>query len=213
MVTVGSLPNFVDLERICKEHPGADGSNVAVRIQAVEAMAVLHDAPVVPFLEQAILKDTHWDVCEAAAKALVKQGDAAVPVLRARLVDRRPFIRIIAAQGVGQKGDIAAIPALVKMAREKDALSRLTALWALGEILRANPETVADTLPALLTGLHDVEAVIRAGAVKAVVRAQVLPDEARKQVIQALQNSLADNSPLVTVAAKCALLESYTESK
>jgi outer membrane protein assembly factor BamB len=212
-VAAGPPPTFMELERIWKEHPAADGPDVAVRIQAVEAMAALHDEPVVPFLEQAMLKDPHWDVCEAAAKALVKQGDAAVPALRARLADRRPFIRIIAAHGLGQKADTAAVPALVKMEQEKDALSRLTALRALGEILRANPETAADALPALLAGLHDVEAVVRAGAVEALGRAQVLPDEAQTQVIQALQNALADRSPLVTAAAKRALLESYPASK
>ncbi len=201
--------SFRELRERYAQHPAATGPDVAVRIQVVEAMAPLPDPQAVPFLLEATLKDPHWDVCEAAAKALGRQGDGAIPGLRSLVADRRPFIRIIAAQELGQLTAAAAVPELVKELQEADALSRLAALQALGEITRAHPEQTGDTVPALLAALQDPEAIVRAGAVVALGRAPIPPGDLRGAAVRALLDALTDHSPLVTATAQRVLAGPY----
>jgi outer membrane protein assembly factor BamB len=205
--------SFAELKERYAQHPAAEGPEVAVRIEVVEAMAQVRDPQAVPFLVEATLNDPHWDVCEAAAKALGQQGEAAVPALRSLVGDRRPFIRIIAAQNLGQLGAAAGVPELVKMLGEGDALSRLAALQALGEITRGHGEVTEATVPSLLARLKDEEAAVRAGAAEALGRAQVAAGDLRETGVRALLDALADRSSLVTAAARRALTESYQVSR
>jgi hypothetical protein len=103
-------------------------------------------------------------VCEAAAKALVKQGGAAVLALRAQLADKRPFVRIIAAQGLGQRAEASALSELVKMTQESDTLSRLAALRA--RVVRA-----------LLDALADRSSLVTAAAERALTESYQTPKE------------------------------------
>ena len=60
------------------------------------------------------------------------------------------------------------MPDLVEAScRQADALSRLAAMQALGDIVRAHPDTAAEAVPALLRALKDAEALVRAGAAEA----------------------------------------------
>lgn len=200
---------FAELKQRFAEHPAAEGPDVAVRIEVVEAMAGLAEPEVVSFLAEATLKDPHWDVCEAAAKSLGRQGEAALGVLRSLAADNRPFIRIIAAQSLGKLADAEAVPDLVKQLERPDALTRVAALNALGAITEARPEIAGNTVAALVAGLRDAEAVVRAGAAEALGRARPPAGDQREEVLRALRGALADRSPLVAAAADRALAEGY----
>ena len=98
------------MKKLYDDHPAPEGDDVAVRIQVVEALGQLHDPAAIPLLKDASLRDPHWDVSEAAVKALAQYGEAAVPAFSELFRDWRPYFKVVGAQMFGQVHSVQAVP-------------------------------------------------------------------------------------------------------
>ena len=197
---------FDDLRHRYEEHAAAEGPDIPVRLAVVDGMAGLADTQAVGFLKTAALKDPHWDVSEAAAKALAsRDGPGTAAALLDLGADWRPYLRVIAAQGLARLRAREAIPWLLNVAKEGDALVRAAALEALGDIGAADPPNAADVLPGVTRGLADADGAVRVAAAGAVARMPEALGEARATIVENLMNNAAQANPLVSAAARRAL--------
>ena len=119
-------------------------------------------SPALPELS-ALLNDK--EITSYAARAMVRMGGDAVPVLMSALTNQEPVVRVAAAEGLyWLKSDAApAVPALLLALKDGNASVRTDAAMALGNI-RQNAEAV---VPALLELLKDSSSSVRSQAVSA----------------------------------------------
>jgi len=197
--------SFAELKKQYEAHPAAEGEEVIFRIEAVEALARVKGAAAVELLRDAALKDPHWDVSEAAAKALGAHGEAALPAVLAVFADRRPYLRVIAARHMEQWKAVGAVSALIKGVKDREALVRIHALRALASVASAHEAQMAAVAPALLGGLDDRDGVVRQAAAEALALVSKQLGEQREAAIAALGRRLADPNPLVARSARAAL--------
>lgn len=209
-VQTADLPGtFADLKKLLEDHPAPQGPDVALRIAIVEKLGVMKDAQSVPLLQEAALKDPHWDVGEAAAKSLAGIGQAATQALIALMgaVDWQPYLKTIAADALGQLAVPEAVPVLVKATGDRNILVRLPALQALGRIAAANAAQAGEIMPVLIAGLADREGTVRRVSVEALGRnaGAFSPGAERDDLVRMLTDAASDQNPLVTQAATAAL--------
>jgi len=197
---------FAGLKQLFKEHPAADGPDVPVRLTAVDALAELRSDDAVGFLKTIALADPHWDVCEAAGKAVAESDTPqTVSALLELAGDRREYMKIIAAGGLGRLRAKAAVPALLADAAGRNPLVRVSCLQALAEIARATDADAGPILSVLQAALTGKDGVVRLAAVRGLVSVAGRAGIDRKGIAAALQGCAADPNPLVATAVREAL--------
>lgn len=203
---------FAELKKRYEAHPAEnDADDVMARVEAVEAMGKLGDPQAIPFLQQAALHDRHWDVSEAAAKALGPYGERAVPAFTALLGDFRPYLKVIAAENLGRVGAVETAPALLKTAKDGNPLVRIAALRALAPMARASKAEAGKIAPALAHALEDKEGAVRVAAIEGLGLAAERLGGEREAVVRRLRQCAADRNPLVAQAAREALAKAFRE--
>ena len=209
--TTGS---FDELKKRFTDHPAAVGDDVLVRIEVVEALAQLKDPQAIPLLMDAAQKDEHWDVSEAAVKALGLQGEPAIPSLIALIEDKnwRPYLKIIPADHLARMGSVEAVPALVKATGHSDALVRVACIEALAKIAAAHEDQASAAIPAFIRALADRESVVKRAAIESLAKMPDKVGEDREALVQKLLECAADRSPLVAKAAADALTVAFKAS-
>ena len=172
-----TVANLAELRARFAAHPAAEGDDIPIRLAVVEGAAALADTDTVPFLKTIALKDPHWDVCEAAAKALAGRNDPGVVAAALELVaDSRPFLKILGAQVLGNLGSPEVMPALVKASESRDVLVRIASLKALGRLAERNAQVRTDVVPLLVRATQDgPEAAVRTTAAAALAAISSAP--------------------------------------
>ncbi len=206
--------SFEELKKRFTDHPAAVGDDVAVRIEVVEALGQLKDPQAIPLLMGAAQNDPHWDVSEAAVKALGLQGEPAIPSLIVLLEDKdwRPYLKIIPAEHLARMGSVQAVPALVKATGHSDALVRVACIEALVKIAAAHEDQASKVVPAFIAALGDRESVVKRAAIESLAK---MPDKVgadRDGIVQKLLEYAADRNPLVAKAATDALTGAFKAS-
>ncbi len=195
--------DFAGLEQRFRDHPAADGDDIPVRLAVVEALSELLDAQAVAFLKTIAVEDPHWDVCEAAAKAVAgSDTPATVPALLGLADDRRDYIKTIAAGGLGRLRAATAEPALLAGVTDKSPVVRAARLQALAEIALAPAVDPAAPLTALKTALADKDGTVRLAAVRGLAALAERPGIDRHDIAAALSSCASDSNPLVAAAAR-----------
>ena len=100
----------------------ASDASASHRMWAAFRLGELNQAAAIPVLMQA-LKDDNRDVRGRAAAALIRIGDATLPVLRVRIQDGSGSARLYAAAILGYAGSLADIPLLQAVAGEGQSSS------------------------------------------------------------------------------------------
>ena len=198
---------FDDLKRRFQAHPSWDGDDVPVRLAVVDALSELRSAEAVAYLKTIAVKDPHWDVGEAAAKAVADSDTpATVPALLELSDDRRNYMKIIAAAGLGRLRALAAAPALLAGMADKDPIVRAARLQALAEIAMTPDFDAGPSLSALHKALTDKDGAVRLAAVRGLGALLGRHGVDRKVIAASLRSCASDPSPLVTAAAREALV-------
>ena len=198
--------DFAALKQRFQDHPAADGDDIPVRLAVVDGLAELHDADAVTFMRTIAVKDPHWDVCEAAAKAVADSDTpATVPELLSLSEDRRDYMKIIAAGGLGRLRAVVAVPLLLAGVTNKDAIVRAARLQALAGIAQAPEADPGPIVAALQKALGDNDGAVRLAAARGLGALAVRPGIDRNAIAASLQACAADANPLVTAAAREAL--------
>ena len=194
---------FAELKRRFEAHPAADGDDIPIRLAVVDALSELRDAEAVSYLKTIAEKDPHWDVCEAAAKA-VSDSDtpATVPALMGLLEDSRDYMKIIAAGGLGRLRVSTAVPALLVGVTHQKSVVRAARLQALAEIAMAPDSDPGPILVALQTALADKDGLVRVAAVHGLTTLIARPGIDRNGIATSLRYCESDTNPLVTSAAR-----------
>ncbi len=195
--------DFAVLKARYDAHKAAEGDDIPVRLGVVAALETSKDPQAVPLLQQIAVLDIHWDVSEAAVKALGAHGDAAVPALLAMFKEWRPYLKVVAAGHLARLHTLAAVPTLVAAATDGDQQVRIAVLGALATIAAAPGGDAAAVTPALLTGTRDGEGMVRAAAFRALTA--VAGKAKAPEIAPRLLDGLADPNPLVVAAVKPAL--------
>ena len=115
---------------------GLNDRNAEVRKAAAGALGELGELGAIGFLVQTALFDANAEVRKAAAESLGKLDSAgAVRLLIETLGDRDPAVRVLAAEALGNLGDLTAIDPLLRAAlHDEDANVRRAAALALGSL-------------------------------------------------------------------------------
>jgi len=200
---------FAELKKQYEAHPAPVGDEVIYRIEAVEALASVKGQETIELLARAALEDAHWDVSEAAAKALGAHGEAALPAVIKMFGSSRPYLRIIAATHLGEWRAVGGIATLVKGGKDRDALVRIHALRSLAQIAAAHAAEAPQIVAALAEGLRDREGVVRQAAIEALASVADKTAAARDSIVRDLLNRAADVNPLVRQTALGALSEAF----
>jgi outer membrane protein assembly factor BamB len=188
-----AVPDFATLKARYDAHQAPEGDDIPLRLGVVAGLEMCTDPQAVALLQQIALRDNHWDVSEAAVKALGAHGEAAVPALQAMFKEWRPYLKVIAAGHLARVRATAAVPTLLAAVKDGDPTVRIAVLDALAVL-------GGDTLPAVLAATRDKEGVVRAAAFRALAAHAASPEIAPR-----LLDGAADANPLVAAAAVRAL--------
>lgn len=195
--------SFAELQRRFQAHPAADGDDIPVRLSVVDALSEFRNDESVTFLKTIAEKDPHWDVCEAAAKAVSDSNTpATVPALMGLVADPRDYMKVIAAGGLGRLRAVGAVPALLAGVTCKKPVVRAARLQALVEIALAPAADPGPILLALQTALTDKDGSIRLVAVRGLVTLITRPGIDHTIIEVSLRSCWSDSNPLVTAAAR-----------
>jgi hypothetical protein len=199
--TVASLD---ELNARYTQHQAGEGEDVAIRLEIVDALSQSADVQAVAFLERIALTDNHWDVSEAAAKALGVIGRSAIPsmvTLLTKSPDYQNYLKVIAADNLGSLYALDAVPALVSATTNRDRLVRAAALRDLGDIAHVHATMRAEVVAALLKGLQDKESMVKEAALAGLVQI----GDSQPTTLDAVTKLTADPNPLVVEKARKAL--------
>lgn len=197
-------------------------SSGAVRYAAMRAVGAIRDARAIQALTEQFNFYGKGEGAWSALDALAHIGSAAsVPLFKARLADKDPFLRRAAAEGLGRAGDASELPALqVGAGNETDPAARAAMAFALQKLGRNYLARLADSMssakvapqtaeyllelgpsiaPSLLPHLQDPSAAIRGNI------AMVLGAIGGEQTIAALQPLTEDRDRDVARAATRAI--------
>lgn len=195
---------FLALKSEFEKHPAAQGDEVAVRLDIIERLAAEKSPEVAAFLSHVALKDPHWDVSEAAAKAIVEQNDPARTAAALKvLADRRPYLRVLAAQALARAGAADAIPDLAGAVRDQYPLVKVAALAAIGKIGQRDPAVASQVLPVLSGALLARDGSVRLTACRALGAFDTLAaDPTLRRTLRFRLGMLQqDRNPLVAASA------------
>jgi HEAT repeat protein len=197
-------------------------SQPEVRYAAMRALGALHEERAITALTEQIAFYGKGEGAWSALDALARIGSpASVPLFRQRLLDKDPYIRRAATEGLGRAGDTASIDALEKNTTTDEAATvRMAGAFALQKLGRnyaarivdlmtsskvipqaeeylveLGPSVVNTLLPRLKEGDRDLRAAI----------ANVLGVIGNDEVIPALQAAAKDRDAVVVAAAKRAI--------
>ncbi len=209
---IDAAPATTALIRLVCESENSDVTDEAVEIlaqtgpSAKEAVSLIVDANV---------DANEWESRTGLAQILRDIGPAVVPELVAALGDPSAHRRLVATWALGDYGPGAkdAVPALLKATRDRDKKCREAAFIALGRVggdvdgkLTALLQSLADAhgdgssaidkliligkpaLPVLRQGLHDKNAAVRHGALRALGAFSLDAPEVVPEVIPLLQD-------------------------
>jgi outer membrane protein assembly factor BamB len=194
---------FAELQQLFQAHSAEDGPDIPVRLAVVDALAELRSDEAVAFLKTIAVQDPHWDVCEAAGKAVAESDTpATVPALLGLVEDRRDYMKIIAAGGLGRLHAAAAVPALLADATGKDPMVRIARLQALAEIARTTETPAGPILAALQAALTGKDGAVRLAAVRGLMTVSGRAGIDRSGMAASLQGCASDPNPLVATAAR-----------
>ncbi len=195
--------SFAELKQRFEAHRAADGDDIPVRLAVVNALSELQSTQAVVWLQQIALKDPHWDVCEAAAKALAASDTpASIPALLLLEDDRRDYMKVIAAQGLGRLRAVAAVPLLLQGITNAATQVRIARLQALSEIAPAPDANASLIQRALQSNLTDKEGTVRRAAILGLAELMKRPDFEQAEMIAVLESCTTDPNPLVATAAR-----------
>lgn len=199
--------SFTELKQRFEAHPAADGDDIPVRLAVVNALFALGDVEAVTFLKTIAEKDPHWDVCEAAAKAISESNTpATIPALMGLSEDSRDYMKTIAAGGLGRLRVPMAVPALLAGVAHKKPIVRIARLQALAEIAMVPEVDPSPILAVLQAAMADKDGTVRLAAVRGFVTLVSRPGADRKPIVSALQACASDSNPLVSAAARDGLI-------
>jgi len=202
---VADTRSFDDLKKLFQQHPAADGPDIAIRLSVLDELAIRKDPSAIEFLKTAALNDPHWDVSEAAGKALAGYDDrAAGHALLALLGDFRPYLRVIGAQGLGRVGTAEARQPLLKALENGDPIIRIACLDALAGLVHIGTAGAAEVLPTFLARTQDKEGSVRAAAIRSLAAIREQAGNGHDQIVDAIIRSCADANPIVRNAAEAA---------
>ncbi|HUW32587.1 MAG TPA: PQQ-binding-like beta-propeller repeat protein, partial [Planctomycetota bacterium] len=200
--------SFPELKQLFEAHPAPEGDDIAIRLDVVEALAQLKNPEAIPFLKDVAVKDNHWDVSEAAAKALGQLDRSAIPALIELLEgkDWRPYLKVVPAGHLARMQATESIPALTAALKHGDPLVRVACLNALAAIVADRDAEAAKALPAFLAALDDREGIVRKAAIEAVAAVSGKSGGQRAAIVAKLLDCAADRNVLVASAAKDVLI-------
>ena len=208
--TIQGQATLAELQQRYEKFPADEGPDVAVRLEVVDAVAILDDPAVAGFLFSVMKKDPHWDVSEAGAKALGQRGADATDVLIQMLEDSREYSKVIAADALGERKAVKAAGKLAALTGDQNRFVRLAALRALGRIGQAEGADLLVILPALTKGLSDnVEGFVKIAAIQALAGLADKAGGQREKIVQGLQSRSADRNVRVAREATEALVKAY----
>ena len=199
-----AIPSIDELTARYAQHQAGEGEDVALRLEIVDALSQSSDAQAVAFLEKIALTDNHWDVSEAAAKALGVIGRSAIPsmvTLLTKSPDYQNYLKVIAADNLGSLYALDAVPALVSAATNRDRLVRAAALRNLSDIAHVHATIRAEVVAALLKGLQDKESMVKEAALAGLVQI----GDSQPTTLDAVTKLTTDPNPLIVEKARKAL--------
>ncbi len=203
----GTLPELV---KMYDAHQAAEGEDIRIRLDILSAVGRINSPETLPFLEKAVLKDNHWDVCEEALKILGSKGEMAESTLLDILEkkdDKRPFVKILASGYLGKLKTVKAVPTLLDLSKSKEAPVRAASLEALADIGRTSDETATQIIPALKTSLSDPEGTVKIMSLECVSKMKDKLGGQRDEIITSVKTLLDDRNELVRQTAKRVLAE------
>ena len=189
---IGTVPGtFAELQNRYEKHKAVwtNEREAQARLETVEAIARLDDPGVVPLLQHTVQDEPHWDICEEAVKSLSRKDRSAIDPLIGLLVDKRPFVRTVVANGLGRLKAAKAVPQLLKATHDKEPLVRCAALGALAEIGQDDATSFSScVVTVLMTVLADrkEEAVVKESALDGLAILAGKANAPREEILRAL---------------------------
>lgn len=197
-------------------------SQAPVRYAAMRALGEIHDTSAVRALTEQLNFYGKGEGAWSALDALARIADpASIPLFKARLADRDPFLRRAAAEGLARSGDASELPALeIGAGNDPSEMVRAAMAFALQKLGRNYVPRLVESLdsakvapqasgyllelgapiaPQLLPHLQDPSPEIRANV------ATVLGGIGEPSAIAALQPLTADKDRGVSLAATRAI--------
>lgn len=216
---------FDELKKIFDDNPSVEDNRPDVhrRVDVCERMATLKDPRVIPFLLKATKATNvpHYDINEAACKALGQQGEPATDALIELLNDERDWVKIIAADNLARIKPPKATAALLVQSKIADTKTepreqvRVGCLHALGQIAAAGADaTIADQIVLrMIDALNDPKGIVRGEAIDSLALCAEKTGKNREAAIGGLKKCLTDKNPAVSQKAKEALSKFTANSK
>ena len=202
-----TLPGtFAELQDRYEKHKAVwtNEREAQARLETVEAIARLDDPGVVPFLLRTVQKEPHWDICEEAVKSLARKGPTAIDPMASLLVDKRPFVRTVAINGLGRLKAAKAAGQLLVATHDKEPLVRCAALGALAEIAQDDATSVARVATVLTAVLADgkEEAVVKESALDGLAVLAGKANAPREEILRALVAVQGQGNPRLAKKAQ-----------
>jgi HEAT repeat protein len=197
-------------------------SQADVRYASMRALGAIKDVRAVNALNEQLVFYKKGEGAWSALEALARIGaPATIPVFRERMIDKDPYLRRAAIEGLGRAGDKESLGALEKIpVTDESPTVRLAALFALQKLGRNTTGRIADMMgsPKLLTQGQDYLVEIGPSQVTTLVPRLQEPDADVREamadvlgiigdaaVIPPLQAALKDRDASVAAAAKRAI--------
>jgi HEAT repeat protein len=123
-------------------------SQADVRYASMRALGAIHEQRAVQALTEQFAfyrkGEGAWSALDALAHIA---ASASMPLFKERLLDKDPYIRRAAAEGVGRVGDTSSFDALEKMVgTDESAMVRMAAAFALQKLGRSYVNRIADLM-------------------------------------------------------------------
>ena len=201
-----ALPlEFHALKAFYMAQPVSENDDTQLRLEIVDRFARMRHPDAADMLGLIVQRDGHWDVSEAAVRALGNHGRRAVPALLHMFSKGQPFFKTVAAEQLARLKPPEAAPALIKAARKEEIQVREAGIEALGHVAEANSGPRPDITDALVDLLSDEEGRVRLASIRALVRCATEIGDRRGKVVAALRAATEDPNTLVAEEAKLAL--------
>ncbi|HWO26062.1 MAG TPA: HEAT repeat domain-containing protein [Kofleriaceae bacterium] len=167
-----------------------------VRLAAAEALALLGDGAGKKVLAEVLANDASPNRLIAAVAQIPLGEYGGLDLITAKLHDRDPEVRRLAARALGEIGDSASLRPLQQLADDKSWMLRLAGSAALVAIVGLDPVVLAQaSVDWTKSALGSQDMAVRKAA------AGVLADIPEKAAVPLLAKAIADDEPSVRLAA------------